>query len=134
MREVLDSRFFVVHYAARDEKTLTMTRSKLSRLRREKRGVIPSIVVVETTNFVCREGGRDRAMQHLKTLEYSGLEIAPLSMAVAREAGLLKCTHRSLPIADCIVAATALRERACVVSDDPHFSQVRGLRVVWIEE
>ena len=59
MKEVLDSRFFVLHYGSSDDAILAKTTAKLAQLRRERRGIIPSIVVAETTNFVCaRPGGK----------------------------------------------------------------------------
>jgi predicted nucleic acid-binding protein len=132
LREILDSRFLVTHYSTDDEQILSRTRAKLAALRRERRGVLPSIVIAEVMNAVCREGGRDKALAQLRALEHAGLEVVPLDPEVAREAGLLKCMHRDLPMADCVIAATALRLEGRVVTNDPHFSKVKGLRTVWI--
>jgi predicted nucleic acid-binding protein len=132
LKEILDSRFLLTHYIAEDEETLSRTRAKLAALRRERRGVIPSIVIAEVTNAVCREGGRDKALAQLRALEHAGLEVVPLDNGLARDAGLLRCVHRDLPMADCVIAATALRLRGRVVTNDPHFSKVRGLRTTWI--
>lgn len=132
MKEILDSKFLVTHYASKDERILARTREKLARLRRERRGVLPSIVIAEVTNLVCREGGREQALAQLRALEHSGLEIVPLDAPLARDAGLLRCAQRDLPMADCVIAATALRLRGRVVTDDPHFSKVKGLRTTWI--
>lgn len=132
MKEILDSRLLLFHYASKDETVLSRTREKLARLRRERRGVIPSVVVAEMTNLVCREGGREAALAQLRALEHSGLEIVPLDVSLARDAGLLRCAHRDLPMADCVIAATAIQLRGRVVTDDPHFSKVKGLRTTWI--
>ena len=132
MKEVLDSRFFVLHYGSSDDAILAKTTAKLAHLRRERRGIIPSIVVAETTNFVCREAGRQEARAHIRAMEHSGLEIVPVDAALAIEAGMLRCVHRDLPLADCLIAATALRAAGAVVSDDPHFSRVKNLRTTWI--
>jgi len=132
LKEVLDSSFFIVHYTSKDEGVLAKTREKLAKLRREKRGIVPAIVVAETTNFVCSVGGRVKALDNIRTLEQSGLEIASMNLSVARDAGMLKCVHRDIPMADCVIAATAIREKATVVSDDEHFRQIKDLRVSWI--
>ena len=132
MREVLDTRFFAVHYTSKDAGILDRTRGRLAQLRRERRGLIPAIVVAETAYFVCREGGKQKALASTRAMEVSGLDIVPLDAETAREAGLLKCTYRDVPMADCIIAATALREDGCVVSNDPHFSRIKGLRVTWV--
>ena len=132
MREILDSRFLVTHYTADDEQILSRTRAKLAALRRERKGVLPSIVIAEVMNAVCREGGQDKALAQLRALEHAGLEVVQLDSELARDAGLLKCMHRDLPMADCIIAATALRLEGRVVTNDPHFSKVKGLRTIWI--
>jgi len=132
LREVLDSRFLLTHYAAGDEATLARTRAKLAELRKGRRGILPSIVIAEVTNAVCRAEGRERAVAQARSLEHSGLEVVPMDAELARDAGLLRCVHRDLPMADCVIAATALRVRGRVVTNDPHFSKVKGLRTTWI--
>ena len=132
MKEILDSTFLVAHYTTDDEQILSRTRAKLAALRRERRGVLPSVVVAEVTNAVCREGGREKALAQLGALEHAGLEVVPLDIGLARDAGLLKCVHRDVPMADCVIAATALSLGGRVVTNDPHFSKVKGLRTTWI--
>lgn len=132
MKEVLDSRFLLTHYGAKDEQVRSRTRMKIAELRKGRRGVLPSIVIAEVVNAICQEAGRAEALAKLRSLEHAGLEVAQLDPDLARAAGFLKCTHRDLPMADCVIAATALRLRGCVVSDDPHFSKVKGLRTTWI--
>lgn len=132
MKEVLDSRFLLTHYGTDDEEVLSLTRAKLAQLRRERRGILPSIVLAEVMNAVCREAGRGQALAQVRALEQSGMTIVPLDIDLAREAGLLRCAHRDLPMADCIIAATAMRLRARVLTDDPHFARVKGLRTTWI--
>ncbi len=132
MKEVLDSKFLLTHYGAKDEEILSRTRMKLATLRKERRGVLPSIVIAEVVNAICQEAGRAEALAKLRALEHAGLEVVQLDPELAREAGLLKCMHRDLPMGDCVVAATALRVRGRVVSDDPHFSKVKGLGTTWI--
>ncbi|MFA5896982.1 MAG: PIN domain-containing protein [Thermoplasmata archaeon] len=132
MKEVLDSKFLLTHYITDDEEVLSRTRAKLAQLRKERRGVLPSIVLAEVTNAVCRAGGRDKALAQVRALEHYGLEVVPLDVGLARDAGFLRCAHRDLPLADCIIAATALRLGARVITDDPHFSKVKGLRTTWI--
>lgn len=132
MKEVLDSTFLFAFFASKDVQMLSRAREKLARLRKERRGIIPSIVVAELVNLVCREGGREKALAQMSALEHAGFEIVPLDARLARAAGLLRCIHRDLPMADCVIAATALRVQGRVVTDDPHFAKVKGLRTTWI--
>jgi predicted nucleic acid-binding protein len=132
LKEILDSKFLLTHYGAKDEEVLSRTRTKLAALRKERRGVLPSIVIAEVANAICQAAGRTEALAKLKALEHAGLEVVQLDAELAREAGFLQCVYRDLPLADCVIAATALRLRGRVVSDDPHFSKIRGLRTTWI--
>jgi len=132
LKEILDSKFLLTHYGAKDEEVLSRTRTRLAVLRKERRGVLPSIVIAEVANAICQEAGRAEALAKLRALEHAGLEVVQLDPELARDAGLLKCMHRDLPMADCVIAATALRLGGRVVSDDPHFSKVKGLRTTWI--
>lgn len=132
MKEVLDSKFLLTHYGAKDAEVLSRTRTKLTTLLKERRGVLPSIVIAEVVNAICQEVGRAEALAKLRSLEHAGLEVVHLDSGLAREAGLLKCMHRDLPMADCVIAAIALRLRGRVVSNDPHFSKVKGLHTTWI--
>ena len=113
MKEVLDSKFLLTHYGAKDEEVLSRTRTKLATLRKERRGVLPSVVIAEVVNAICQEVGRAEALAKLRALEHAGLEVVYLDPGLAREAGLLKCMHRDLPMADCVIAATALSD--CVL-------------------
>ena len=36
-------------------------------------------------------------------------------------------------LADGAIAATAIREDCPIISDDPHFNEIQGLKVRWIE-
>lgn len=62
----------------------------------------------------------------------SGLQIVEVRPEIAREAGLLKCKHRDVPFGDCIVASSAIKLEAKIVSDDPHFGSIKGLKQSWL--
>jgi predicted nucleic acid-binding protein len=132
LKEVLDSRFLITHYFSKDEATLSRTRAKLAVLRQRRRGVLPTIVLAEVMNTVCQKAGLDEARSRFRSLEHAGLEFVPLDPSLARDAGFIKCAHRGIPMSDCIIAATAMRLGGAVVSDDPHFYRIKGLRTLWI--
>jgi len=129
LKEVLDSRFLIT-----SPKTRRRSRGPARSWPRSGRGA------AEFShgrgrgglNTVCQKAGHDEARSRFRSLEHAGLEFVPLDPSLAREAGLIKCAHRDIPTSDCIIAATALRLGALVVSDDPHFSKIRGLRTTWI--
>lgn len=45
---------------------------------------------------------------------------------------MLKCQHRNVPMGDCVIVATAIINNARVISDDPHFDQIKNIKRAWI--
>ncbi len=101
-------------------------------LRRTGDGVLPTLVLTEFFDQVCRHAGSKEAIQKSEALVASGLDVHPLTSEIALAAGKLRCTHRDVPIADCVIAATAEALRGRVVTDDRHFRRIRGVRVAWL--
>ena len=132
MKEILDTRFLIEHFFSDQPRVLESARAKLRKLRRTKTGVLPTLVLTEFFDQVCRHAGSREASEKCESLIVSGLEILPLTSEIALAAGDIRCGHRNVPIADCIIAATALLLAGRVVTDDPHFSRMRGLRTTWL--
>jgi len=62
----------------------------------------------------------------------SGLQIQNLNPTIAKQAGLLKCIYKNIPMGDCIIASTAIVNQARVLSDDPHFDNIKETKCSWI--
>ncbi len=132
MKEVIDTRFLVEHFFATDRKILEGTRAKLRDLRRSGEGIVPAIVLAEFFNLICQRAGGREAAAKCQALVNSGLTVRALSADIALRAGRLRSSHRQIPLADCLIAATAEIEGARVLTDDPHFRQLRTVRVAWV--
>jgi len=132
LNEVLDTRFFIAHLVEDDPKLHERTRARLRDLRRRGDGVVPTIVLAEFYDQACRHAGRRAASGMFDAILASGLSLQPLTAEIARASGMLRCRHREVPMADCVVGATAAELRSRVVSDDPHFEALEGIRVVWV--
>ena len=72
------------------------------------------------------------AESRYQALTQSGLLIQNLTPEIAKCAGLLKSSHKNIPMGDCIIAATAIASHAHVLSDDPHFDEIVETKRVWI--
>lgn len=132
MKEILDTRFLVTHFFSDQPRVIEQARSRMRDFRRSGNGVLPTLVLTEFFDQVCRHAGSREATQKCEALMVSGLDIHPLTSEIALAAGRLRCTHRDVPLADCIIAATAEILHGRVVSDDPHFERLRGIRVAWL--
>lgn len=131
MKEVLDTRFFMEYFYSSDKKTQESLRRKLVDLIKRKEGFVPAVVLAETVDLTCRHRGRDEAINRYFSILRSGLNIESMTAETSMEAGLIKCRHRDIPLGDCIIAATARIAGAGVVSDDPHFDKIKGIKRRW---
>lgn len=132
MKEVVDSRFLIEHYYSTNKETKQKTTRKLRELIQHNEGILPTIVISETIQTVCEKVGKEEAEICYTTLTASGLQIQDLTSTIAKQAGLLKCLYRNIPMADCIIASTAITNQARILSDDLHFDAVKETQRTWI--
>ncbi len=132
MKEVLDTRFFMEHFYSDDSDIKAKTKDRLRLLQKDGRGILPTIVISEIVNLTCERRGKDEAELRYLSLLRSGLETSDLTAEIGKKAGMLRCTYRNVPYSDCIISATALISRAAVVTDDPHFRDVKDLKITWM--
>ena len=87
--------------------------------------VVPSISVLEVFRWVLRERGEDAAL-HAAALMQQG-EIVDLDVSIATRAAKLGLEHR-LPLADCVILATARAHDAELWTQDGDFASIPGVR------
>src|SRR5208283_1486458 len=105
---VLDSRFVMEYFYSNKIETKQKATKKLKDLIERKEGILPTIVISETTQTICEQIGKDEAEICYANLTESGLKIQALTSPIAKQAGLLRCKYRNIPMGDCIIVATAL--------------------------
>lgn len=132
MKEVVDSRFLVEHYYSTETETKQKTSRKMRELILHGEGLLPTVVLIETVQVICEKMGREEAETCYLSLIASGLRIQDLTPRIAKEAGLLKCRYKNIPLGDCIIASTAMINQARVLSDDSHFDMIKEIRRSWI--
>lgn len=99
-------------------------------LRREL--LLPSIVIAEFIKVAGRRVGEEAALTFLEELKARGAAITVIDESIAVEAGKLALRHWGIPIADALIGAAMIVRRAeYIVSDDPHFKQMK-LNVKWL--
>ena len=132
MKQVLDSRFLIEYHYSQDAETRKKALQKIKELAQNCNGIIPTIVVLETIRIIAQTEGKDRAEMVYLWLTTIGIKIESLSPSIAKEAGILKSVYRHLPTGDCIIAATAIKNQAKIISDDPHFDSIKETKRTWI--
>jgi predicted nucleic acid-binding protein len=132
LKEVIDTRFLTEYFYSTEAETKTKITRKLKELIAKHESILPTIVVAEIIQITCEKRGKDMAESRYQALTQSGLQIQELSAEIAKQAGLLKCEHKNVPMGDCIIAATATANHARILSDDPHFDNIKETKRIWI--
>ena len=132
MKEVLDTRFLSEYFYSAQTEAKKRTTQKLKELIHKNEGILPTIVIAEIIQITCQKRGKDMAESRYEALTQSGLQIQNLTPQIAKQAGFLKCSYRSVPIGDCVIAATAIENHARVLTDDPHFDEMKETKRTWI--
>jgi predicted nucleic acid-binding protein len=132
LKEVLDTRFLTEYFYSTQTETKQKTTRKLNELIRKNEGILPTIVISEIIQLTCEKRGKDMAESRYQALIQSGLQIINLTPTIAKQAGLIKCQHKSIPMGDCIIAATATTNQARILTDDPHYDTIKETKRTWI--
>lgn len=83
----------------------------------------------ELFKLVMEREGKDAARSRCETIERD-FEVVDVNYKIAVESAVLRSKYR-VPMADSVIAATAIQMRVPVVSDDEHFREVREVRARW---
>jgi predicted nucleic acid-binding protein len=127
MREsVFDTRFFVELIYSPDTELLQKMKEEF-----KKTGArhISSITIHELYRLILMKEGRREATTRCETVRRD-FKIVDVNAELAVISAELRQKYR-IPMADSIIAATALRLRAPVVTDDEHFRRVREIKTRW---
>jgi predicted nucleic acid-binding protein len=101
-------------------------------LAQNSNGIIPTIVVLEIIRIVTQKEGKENAEMVYLWLTATELKFENLIPSIAKEAGILKSICRQIPTGDCIIAATAIKNQAKIISDDPHFDEIKEIKRTWL--
>ena len=132
MKQIIDIRFFIEHYYSENKETRQKTLQKMKELTQTGNGIIPTIVIAETLQLIHSREGKQKAEMIYLSITTSKIKIENLTPAIAKQTGILKSTYKSVPIGDCIIAATAIENHARIISDDPHFDSIEETKRTWI--
>ena len=125
-RSVYDTRFFVEYFYSGDPEFL-------SRMKEDLRSVRDRMVSVVTIHEIYRidleREGREVARLRSETIRRD-FDVVDMDYETAVRSAELRSRHR-VPMADSVIAATAQMHGCPVVSDDPHFQGIGGLKTRW---
>jgi len=125
---VFDTRYFNHAYYADSPLDRTWLRDAFTGVRRR---LISSVTLHEVYGIALQVEGREVARLRCSVMGRNFM-VVPLDGELAVLSADLRHGH-GLSLADGAIAATAIREGCPVISDDPRFNEIEGLKVHWIK-
>ena len=124
---IYDTRFFFEHFYSSDESTLERTKRTL---RGDKERFISSIVIHEVYKITLEREGLEIAELRANVLE-KDFKVVEVDSEIAKLSARIRQRYR-IPMADSIIAATAIKLEMPCVTDDDHIAKVREIKTMWI--
>ena len=130
MRATLDTRFYFSYYNPENEEVAAWSRKFIQRVSRgELKASSSTITITELYGAMGRIVGADMIKARTASFKTSNIEFIPVTEEVAQVAGRITLTTPRTPLADAIIAATALAHAGgVVVTDDENFSLIRNVK------
>jgi predicted nucleic acid-binding protein len=125
-KSLYDTRFFVEYFYSGDGEAL---RGMKEDIRSAEGRMVSAVTVHEVYRIDLGRLGRDVARLRCETIRRD-FQVVDVGYEVAVRSAELRSRYR-VPMADSVIAATALMNGCVLVSDDPHFQGVEGLRTRW---
>jgi predicted nucleic acid-binding protein len=126
-RVLYDTRFIAATYYPKNE-------DEAVRVRRELTGIlsrsISSVTVYEVYKLSLEAEGRQTADLRVQLLRQD-FTVVNVDWAIAKEAALVWKKYK-VPMADAIIAATAMRMKALCVTNDEHLLNMKELKSRWV--
>ena len=131
LKAILDTRFFFSYFNPEDERVARWSREVIKRA--PELG-ISAITIAELYRTMGRVVGSEVVRLRLAFMGASGISAIPVNEEVAGIAGKIALKAPIIPLADVIIAATALvYANGMVVTDDEHFKLIAGVKPRWLK-
>src|SRR5690349_11796510 len=125
----LDTRFYFAH--AEDKASWT---KKIVNEASQRGSIVISstITIAELLSTMGADVGLETTTLRINSARLAGVNFIPLSEKIASKAGEMVLKKGDLPLADAVIAATAIDlTQGRVYTDDPHFQKLAGLHTIW---
>ena len=124
-----DTRFFIEYFYQKDPEQLTKLKALLEGIRKR---YISAIVIHEVFKITLEQEGRETAKIRRNFLE-KDFKTVVMDGQIAETSAELRHKYR-IPLGDSVIAATSVIKKAQVITDDPHFKQIKEVQTKWIVE
>ncbi len=125
-KSIYDTRFFIEFFYTHDPSKIKQLKEEL---RKKPERLISPVTIYETFRINQRREGKTVATLRSEAIQRD-FSLISLDYELSVQAAKIGEQHR-IPLADSVIAATALQHNATVITDDPHFSQIKNLKTRW---
>ena len=125
---VYDTRFFLEFLYDSNNKRLGQLKQDLLNCTRR---IVSVVTIHELYRISLLKEGRQVAQLRTDTIK-KDFDVITVNFNLAVQSAEIKHKY-NVPMADSIIAATAYLLKCPVVSDDPHFSQIKEIPTRWIK-
>jgi len=136
LRIILDTRFYFSYYNPEDEKVAAWSKRLIQKISRGELEAASSIItIIELYSTMGRIVGIDIVKTRIASLKASNITFIPVTEEISELAGKITLSTPRTPLADAIIAATALiHAGGTVITDDEHFSLIKSVKPEWLKE
>jgi predicted nucleic acid-binding protein len=132
-KAIFEARFFIYFFASSDPDT---HRRLLALMARFQPKLVSAITLFEIYKLSLEREGKDTAETRTARIRKE-FEVAPVSDSIAIRGAQLKHAakvHNSedIPMADSLIAATSVLNKAICITDSPHFENIPQVKCKWI--
>jgi len=125
-RRLYDTRFFVEYFYSNDQQ---LVRKLKEELRSANERMVSSLTIHEFHRIALRTKGKEVASLRSNTIRRD-CQIIDVDYTIAVKSAELRSKH-PMPMADRVIAATALIEGCSLFTEDAHFKNIENLKTVW---
>ncbi len=125
-KSLYDTRFFIEYFYSNNKVLIKKLKDDLKEV---KERLVSTITIHEIHCINLYKEGREVATLRSKIISRD-FKILPVDYYTAIKSSEIRSKYR-MPMADSIIAATAQIYKCPIVTDDPHFKEIKNLKTRW---
>ncbi len=125
-KRLYDTRFFVEYFYSDDAEFLMKLKQESKQV---KEKMVSALTIHELYRINVKRNGREIAALRSHTIREE-FTVISVDYSIAMQSADLRIRH-SMPMADSVIAVTALIHGCALVSDDAHFRGIPNLKTRW---
>ncbi|MCW3993673.1 MAG: PIN domain-containing protein [Candidatus Bathyarchaeota archaeon] len=135
LKVILDTRFYFSYYNPENKKIADWSKRVIQKISKGQiKAASSTITITELYNTMGRILGTDAIKIRIASAKGSNIKIIPVTEDIAELAGKITLNTPKIPLADAIIAATAIiHAKGIAVTDDEHFKTIKDIKVKWLK-